>query len=161
MSDQLLPFSLATAAQFIGRSMGVTDWVRLDQVQVNVFGEVSRWRNASHCEPEVAAKGPFGGTLVHGFHMLSLLSHFVENAGLRPVDGAHSLNYGLDRVRVLKPVLVGEGVRIRSHVTLLDVVDKGRGEKLLKSAHAMEADNTSGTVLYAEYLNYWFPKQAG
>ncbi len=151
-------FSLANAQAAVGKVIGTSDWVFIDQVQVNVFGEVSRWHNAGHCDPVAARSGPFGGTLVHGFHMLSLLSYFVENVGLRPVDGAHSLNYGLDKARVLQPVLIGDGVRVRSRVSLLDAVEKGRGEMLLKTGHEMEADNADGTVLYAEYLNYWYPK---
>jgi len=152
------PFLLANAHEFVGAKVAVTEWVDIDQVQVNVFGEVSRWRKPGHCDPESARKGPYGGTLLHGFHMVSLLSHFTENAGLRPDDGDYSLNYGLDRVRVLQPVVIGDGVRIRSHVTVLDVTDKDRGERLIKSGHEVEAEGVEGPVMYAEYLSYWYPK---
>jgi acyl dehydratase len=152
------PLLLKNAHEFTGTQIAVTDWVDIDQVQVNVFGEVSRWRKPGHCDPESARKGPYGGTLIHGFHMVSLLSHFVESAGFRPEDGSHALNYGLDRVRVLQPVVVGDGVRLRSAVTLLDVTDKERGQRLIKTGHNIEAANVDGPVMYAEYLSYWFPK---
>ena len=152
------PFSLANAEQWISRPLGVSDWVRLDQTQVNVFGEVTRWRTAGHCDVEVAAEGPYGGTIVHGFHMVSLLSHFFRDAGLMPVDGTNQLNYGLDKVRVLKPVVIGDGVRLRSHMWLQDATPKGNGEYLLKVRHEVEAEGVDGPVLYAEYLTYWFPK---
>ena len=122
-----------------------------------MFGEVTRWRKPGHCDPQAARSSAFGGTILHGFHIVSLISYFVENVGLRPLDGAHSLNYGLDRVRVLKPVVIGDGVRIRSHVTLLAATPKGRGEMLLKSGHEVEAEGVEGPVLAAEYLNYWYP----
>lgn len=152
------PFLLQTAEQFVGKPVGVSDWVFVDQVQVNIFGEVSRWRTPGHCDPEYAKSTPYGGTLMHGFHLVSLLSHFYLDAGLTPADGANPLNYGLDRVRVLQPVVIGEGVHLRSHISLLDVKDKGRGEKLLKTCHQIEARGVSGRVLYAEYLTYWYPK---
>ncbi len=151
------PFLLSDARDRIGEKLGVSDWVFIDQIQVNVFGEVTRWRTPGHCDPEYARKGPYGGTLMHGFHMVGLLSHFFKDAGLFPQDGARPLNYGLDKVRVLQPVVIGEGVRLRSHISLLDVTDKGPGEYLLKTCHEVEADGSEGYVLYAEYLTYWFP----
>ncbi|MDA1073898.1 MAG: MaoC/PaaZ C-terminal domain-containing protein [Proteobacteria bacterium] len=151
------PFLLTEAQSRIGESLGVSDWVFIDQVQVNVFGEVTRWRTPGHCEPEIARKGPYGGTLMHGFHMVGLLSHFFKDSGLQPADGERPLNYGLDKVRVLKPVVIGDGVRLRSHISLLDAKDKGKGEMLLKTCHELEAEGIEGRVLYAEYLTYWFP----
>ena len=124
----------------IGKPLGVSNWVTIDQVQVNIFGEVSRWRKPGHCDPESAKDGPYGGTLMHGFHMVSLLSHFIEDSGSRPADGSHSLNYGLDKVRVLQPVVIGDGVKLRSHVSLLAVSDKGDGQRLLKTCHEVEAE---------------------
>lgn len=153
------PFLLATAGERIGESLGTSDWVFIDQVQVNVFGEVTRWRTPGHCEPEHGKKSRYGGTLMHGFHMVALLSHFYRDAGLWPVDGQSPLNYGLDKVRVLKPVVIGDGVRLRSHIKLLEATPKGNGEYLLKTTHEIEVEGVDGHVMYAEYLTYWFPKK--
>ena len=38
------PFLLAKARERIGEKLGVSNWVFIDQTQVNVFGEVTRWR---------------------------------------------------------------------------------------------------------------------
>ena len=152
------PFLLSTAHERLGDKLGVSDWVFIDQVQVNVFGEVTRWRTPGHCDPEYAKTTRYGGTLIHGFHMVALLSHFYRDAQLWPQDGQNPLNYGLDKVRVLQPVVIGEGVRLRSHISLMDVTAKGRGEYLVKTCHEIEADGMADRVLYAEYLTYWFPK---
>ena len=154
------PFLLSDAAGRVGEKLGISDWVFIDQVQVNIFGEVTRWRTPGHCDPEYAKKGPYGGTLMHGFHMLALLSDFFRTAELVPEDGARPLNYGLDKVRVLEPVVIGDGVRLRSHISLLDATDKGNGECLLKTCHEVEAQGVERPVLYAEYLTYWFPKNS-
>ena len=154
------PFLLSDAAERVGDKLGVSDWVFIDQIQVNIFGEVTRWRTPGHCDPEYARKGPYGGTLMHGFHMLALLSDFFRTAELFPEDGVRPLNYGLDKVRVLQPVVIGDGVRLRSHISLLDATDKGNGEFLLKTCHEVEVEGVEGWVLYAEYLTYWFPKSS-
>lgn len=154
------PFLLSEAPQRIGEQLGVSDWVFIDQIQVNIFGEVTRWRTPGHCDPEFAARGPYGGTLMHGFHMLGLLSHFFQDSGLHPQDGERPLNYGLDKVRVLKPVVIGDGVRLRSHISLLDAQDKGRGEVLLTTCHQVEVEGVEGYALYAEYLTYWHAKSS-
>jgi acyl dehydratase len=160
MSNKVVdrPFLLSNASERVGDKLGVSDWVFIDQIQVNIFGEVTRWRTPGHCDPEYARKGPYGGTLMHGFHMLALLSDFFRTAELFPEDGIRPLNYGLDKVRVLQPVVIGDGVRLRSHISLLDATDKGNGEFLLKTCHEVEVEGIEDRVLYAEYLTYWFPK---
>lgn len=152
------PFRLSTARERIGEHLGVSDWVFIDQIQVNVFGEVTRWRTPGHCDPEYAKTTRYGGTLMHGFHMMALLSHFYRDSKLWPEDGKNPLNYGLDKVRVLQPVVIGDGVRLRSHISLLDATPKSNGEWLVKTCHEIEAAGVDRSVLYAEYLTYWFPK---
>jgi acyl dehydratase len=152
------PFYLSSAEARIGEKLGVSDWVHIDQIQVNVFGEVTRWHTPGHCDPEYAKTTPYGGTLMHGFHMVSLLSHFYRDSNLWPEDGKSPLNYGLDKVRVLKPVVIGDGVKLRSHISLMEANPKGNGEYLLKTCHELEADGIEEKVMYAEYLTYWFPK---
>ena len=61
------PFLLANAHEFVGAKVAVTGWVDIDQVQVNVFGEVSRWRKPGHCDPESARNGHYDGTLLTAF----------------------------------------------------------------------------------------------
>lgn len=151
------PFLLKTAHERLGEKLGVSDWVFIDQVQVNVFGEVTRWRTPGHCEPEYAKNTRYGGTLMHGFHVVSLLSHFFRDAGTWPKDGGSPLNYGLDKVRILQPIVIGDGVNLRSHISLVDVTDKGQGEFLVKTRHEIEAKGVEGYVVVAEYLTYWFP----
>ena len=140
MTEQPQSFLLANAHTFIGQELAVTDWVFINQMQVNVFGEVTRWNHWMHSDPErCAEESPYGGTLVHGFMMVSLITHFHAIANLRPADAARSLNYGMDKVRVLQPVIVGDGVYLRDRITLLDVQEKGEGKLLFRTANVIEA----------------------
>lgn len=154
MSDKT-PFLLATAQQRIGEMIGVSPWVFIDQVQVNIFGEVTRWRTPGHCDPEYAKSTLYGGTLLHGFHAISLVTHFYKSSELWPEDGKDPLNYGLDKVRILQPMIVSDGIKLRSRITLLDAKPKSSGDMLLKTQHDIEVAGQTGTAVYAEYLTYW------
>lgn len=152
---------LATIHEHIGQEVALTEWVNIDQVQVNVFGEVTRWAPPGHTDPDWARDhSPFGGTLVHGFFMVSLVTHFLQLGGLRFPDGQNSLNYGMDRVRILQPVVVGDGVRLRDRISILDVTDKGEGRRLIKTAHQVESQGSDRPAAYIEYLNFWHPRQS-
>ena len=149
------PFLLATARQRIGERIGVSPWVFIDQVQTNVFAEVTRWRTLGHCDPEHAKNTPYGGTLLHGFHAISLITHFYKSSELWPQDGRDPLNYGLDKVRILQPMIIGDGIKLRSQITLLDAQPKQDGDMLLKTQHDIEVEGLEGSSVYAEYLTYW------
>jgi acyl dehydratase len=151
-------FRLRNAAQHVGSCLGVSAWVSLDQTQVNIFGEVTRWRTPGHCDPAAAKHSRYGGTLLHGFHGLALLPYFYQSAGCWPEDGEDPLNYGLNKVRMLQPIIIGEGVRLRSEMHLLAADAKRHGDYLLTVGHEIEAEGTPGTAIYAEYLTYWHAK---
>ena len=51
-------FKLSAVDQWIGHPLGSSDWVFIDQTQVNIFGEISRWRTPGHCDPEYAKTSP-------------------------------------------------------------------------------------------------------
>ena len=148
-------FKLADLERLTGKSLGVSPWVFIDQTQVNIFAEVTRWRTPGHCDPEYASNTKYGGTLIHGFHVISLLSHFFKSADLWPEDGQDPLNYGIDKVRILKPIIIGEGVRLRSHISLIEAVPKKEKDKLVKTKHEIEVQHIEGFAIYAEYLTYW------
>ncbi|MDZ7686058.1 MAG: MaoC/PaaZ C-terminal domain-containing protein [Gammaproteobacteria bacterium] len=143
----------------MGREVAVTDWVELDQMQVNIFGEITRWAKRGHNDPEWAREhSPHGGTLVHGFFMVSLVTYFLELGGFMYKDGKSPLNYGMDKVRILQPVIVGDGVRLRDRISVMDVKDKGEGKRLIKTSHHIEAEAAEGPAAYVEYLNLWHPR---
>ena len=155
MSQRDVTFTLAGSDGLVGKRLGISPWVFIDQTQVNVFAEVTRWRTPGHCDPEYASNTKYGGTLIHGFHVISLLSHFFKSAELWPEDGQDPLNYGVDKVRILKPIIIGDGVRLRSHISLIEVVPKKEDDMLVKTKHEIEVQNIEGLSIYAEHLTYW------
>ena len=82
----------------------------------------------------------------------------MEISGFRPSDGRYSLNYGTDKVRILQPVIIGDGVKLRDRISLLRADYKENGSILLVSGHRIECDKNDGPVAYVEFLNLWYPK---
>ncbi len=153
-----IDFRIANAHEFVGRELAVSDWITIDQDRVDKFGEATEHTHWLHCDPaRAAAEGPYGGTLAHGFLLVGLISRFIGMTGTRPADSAFSLNYGLDKVRILTPVVVGDGARVRCRITLLDVIDKDRGRRLFKTGHRIEVEGQERPAAYAEYLGLWVP----
>ena len=116
---------------------------------------MTRWRTPGHCDPEYAKDSPYGGTIIHGFHMVALLSHFYRDTGLWPIDGSTPLNYGLDSVRFLAPVIVGS--RVRLHSKLISFEPKGTGQFLMKAENTIEIEGSSKPALIAESLALLVP----
>ncbi len=95
----------------LGREVGRTDWIPIDQERIDRFADATGDHNWIHVDPRrAAAETPFGATIAHGFLTLSLLPMLLYRIyDLKPRK--MSLNYGLDRVRFMTPVPVDSRVR--------------------------------------------------
>jgi acyl dehydratase len=99
----------------VGADLGVTEWIKITQDQINKFAEATLDNQWIHVDTERAKAGPFGGPIAHGYLTLSLASHFL--AQLVHVSGiSMGINYGVDRVRFPSPVPVGSRVRGRGEL---------------------------------------------
>jgi len=151
-------FRLADAPALVGRELGVSDWLSIDQERVTAFGLATNHDHWLHLDPaRAAAESPYGGTIVQGFLLTGLILHFIEDLGLRPADASYALNYGFDRVRYFAPLPVGDGVDVRDRVSLIEARDKAPGRTLLKTGHTIEADlaGAATPVASAEWLTLW------
>ncbi|MBD5785219.1 MaoC family dehydratase [Cellulosimicrobium terreum] len=111
--------SVADLPGAVGRSATSERWVVVDQARIDAFADVTEDHQWIHVDPERAATGPFGAPVAHGYLTLSLLPVLTE--GLLDVGGvAMHVNYGLDSVRFISPVLAGSRVRATSTVTSVD-----------------------------------------
>ena len=103
--------SLTEIKNAVGREVGVSSWILVDQARIDAFADATEDRQFIHVDPAAAAQTPFGGTIAHGFLSLSLLSAMGAEAMLVPDGIKIAINYGLDRVRFLAPVRSGSRVR--------------------------------------------------
>jgi len=114
----------AELSNLVGTELVGGEWLAIDQGRIDAFAGATGDFQWIHVEPERAASGPFGATIAHGYLTLAMLPTLTE--GLLEVGGARmTLNYGLDRVRFLQPVLVGSRVRARSEVMSVDESRQG------------------------------------
>ncbi len=112
---------LAELKSLVGQEVGVSEWHRVTQDDINAFAEVTQDRQWIHVDPERAKReSPFGTTVAHGYFTLSLVSCFFEQV-LEVTGASASVNYGLNRVRFPAPVPAGS--RIRGRVVIQSVKD--------------------------------------
>lgn len=100
-----------------GTTLGTSGWVTVTQEMVNTFSEVTSDHQWIHLDVERATRElETGGPIVQGLLTLSLIIRFRNE--IARVQGARKvINYGLNRVRFMTPVLVGS--RLRGTQTLL------------------------------------------
>ena len=82
----------------VGQQVGTTDWMKVTQEQVNLFADATGDHQWIHTDPQRAAKGPFKGTIAHGYLTLSLapvvisevlqIGEVTSGAELRAQQGA-------------------------------------------------------------------------
>ena len=107
----------------IGKELGKSDWVLVDQDRIDKFADATMDHQFIHVDPE-QANPIFGSTIAHGFLSLSLTAGipFQQEIGL-VIDGTKmGLNYGLDKVRFLSPVPVNSEVRLS--MKCIDITEK-------------------------------------
>jgi len=138
----------------IGREIGVSDWLVVDQARINAFADATEDRQFIHVDPAAAAQTPFGGTIAHGFLSLSLLSRMAAEAMLLPDGLKMAVNYGLDRVRFLAPVKSGK--RVRGRFVLDSVEEKAPGQILLRHTVTVEIEGEDKPALTAVWLGLMF-----
>ena len=103
----------------VGRRLGHSDWVSVDQARIDMFAEATGDRQWIHVDPEAAAAGPFGSTIAHGYLTLALTNMLLPQ--IVRVDGiSMGINYGVDRMRFPQPVPVGSRLRASATLTAAD-----------------------------------------
>ncbi|MHB9837373.1 MaoC family dehydratase [Paraburkholderia terrae] len=144
-------YSIATIDSCVGRELGVSDWVTVDQPRIDAFAACTGDRQWIHVDVERAKReSPFGGTIAHGYLTLSLLAALAIEIGLIPPDASAGLNYGLDKVRFMTPVKAG--ARVRSRVTLMSAEKKEGGRIIIKTMNELQIEGEEKPALIAESL---------
>jgi acyl dehydratase len=142
---------VADLAKHVGEEIGVSSWLLLDQGRINEFAHCTGDHQWIHVDAERAAReGPFGGTVAHGFLTLALLAPTAFEVLLARITPKSVVNYGLDKVRFVAPVRSGK--RVRNHIKLAAVKDKGGGRFLVTTDNTIEIEGESKPALSASVL---------
>jgi acyl dehydratase len=144
-------YRMATAGELVGRELGASDWVAVDQDRIDAFAACTGDRQWIHVDVERARReSPFGGPIAHGYLSLSLVAAMVMELGVIPPDAATGLNYGLDKVRFIAPVKAG--TRVRTRASLLAAEPQSGSRMLLKLQCTLEIEGEAKPALVAETL---------
>ncbi len=145
---------LQTLQAEVGRTY-VSDWLLVDQAMIDRFAEATGDHQFIHVDPERAARTPFGGTVAHGFLLLSLLPRLQADMGRpRPEGVLMAVNYGFERVRFVTPVRSGARVRARS--ALVSVEEKRPGQLQQLAEVTLEIEGQAKPALTALWLGQLF-----
>ena len=91
---------------------------------VNFAGLTGDWYEL-HTNKEWAAKGPFGQRIAHGALIFSIATALVLR--VEPPSDALMAFYGLDRLRFVKPVFIGDTIHVRQKITETTVRNETSG----------------------------------
>lgn len=147
--EENAPLSRADFEALVGQEIGVSDWLTVDQGQIDAFADSTHDHQAIHVDPVAAAASPFGGTIAHGFLTLSLLSAMAYQTPKIAGEGM-SVNYGFDRLRFVSPVRAG--ARVRGRFGLAGVDEIRPGELQVTLDVTVEIEGSERPALVARWL---------
>ena len=139
----------------VGKEVGVSDWLLIDQDMVNKFADATGDHQFIHVNEEMAKMTPFGGTIAHGFLSLSLLPVLMAKSTCPKVTGVKmGVNYGGNKTRFLSPVRVGK--RVRAHFKLLELAEKRPGQWQQTIEYTLEIEGEDKPACIAEWITQFF-----
>jgi len=142
--------SIDEGIEAVGQELGVSKWISIDQERINAFADATDDHQWIHVEVERArTESPYRTTIAHGFLTLSLIpalskdNYRVENAKM-------GINYGLNKVRFLAPVLLGSRIRLRSELIDAKKVDETTVDLVVRQT--VELDGSDKPAAVAEVI---------
>ena len=149
-TESVQPVTGDQLKEYAGRSLLPSEWMTITQERIGQFADVTDDHQFIHVDEAAARATPLGSTIAHGFLTLSLIS------ALRPSDwpvlenAEMVINYGLDKLRFLRPVKAEQRVRI--HTKILAVREKSPGQYLIQSEKTMEIEGEDKPAFVARML---------
>ncbi|WP_019631947.1 MaoC/PaaZ C-terminal domain-containing protein [Actinomadura atramentaria] len=147
-----MPYTLDDLAGAPGTELFQSGWVEVGPQDEEAFCQATFLRE-DFLGRRPSPVGAAGERAVSGFLLLSMLAAFHKRE-LR-LRGGYALNYGLDRVRFVRPVPTGARVRVRAE--LVEAVEKEPGRTRVTTRNTMEVDDggtSPRTAVIADWIMY-------
>src|SRR6266568_240323 len=139
--------------QHIGRELGPSEWITLDQAMIDRFADATGDHQWIHVDVERANREmPGGKTIAHGFLTLSLVPRLGQTI-YRVKHRSRGLNYGSNRVRFTGQVQAGSRIRLRQKIKSVEPVEGG---VRITSENTVEVEGNSRPALVAETISMQF-----
>jgi acyl dehydratase len=150
-ASQHRTFSLEDSASFVGRELGVSEWITVDQGRIDQFAACTGDDQWLHVDVDRARReSPYGGPVAHGYLTLSLIGPTALDVFIRPARIEQAFNYGLEHVRFITPVKAG--ARVRNRIGLLSVEERGAQYLLLRTDNKIEIEGEQKPAVVAVAL---------
>ncbi|WP_291920549.1 MaoC family dehydratase [Chitinophaga sp.] len=103
----------------LGKELGVSNWHKIDQEQINKFADATLDHQWIHTDEEKAKReGPFGGTIAHGYLTLALIPYLWKQiVDVRNIK--MEINYGIESFKFGQPVLVDSEVQLKAKLNTI------------------------------------------
>jgi acyl dehydratase len=142
--------SIADAVAAVGEELGVSEWTTVEQDRVDAFAGATGDDQWIHVDVERARReSPFGAPIAHGFLTLSLIP-VLSRQNYRIDNARMGINYGLNRVRFIAPVMVGSRIRLRSLLENAAAVDQSTVDLTVRQT--VELDGSQRPAAVAELI---------
>lgn len=110
--QQLVINSYDEFAAYLGKELGVSDWLPVDQERINKFADATLDPQWIHVDVERAKReSPYKSTIAHGYLTLSLLP-YLWNQIIKVDNLEMMVNYGMDQMKFGQAVVTGSRIRL-------------------------------------------------
>lgn len=99
---------------FEGKELGVSEYLKITQDQINKFADATLDHQWIHLDQEKAEReSPFKTTIAHGYLTLSVLPYLWGQI-VEVRNNKMMVNYGIDSLKFINPVLVDSELRLKA-----------------------------------------------
>ena len=117
--EKLIINSYSEFERYNGKEIGISDYYRITQEQINMFADATMDHQWIHIDAERAkTESPYGTTIAHGYLSLSILP-FLWRQIIEVYNIKLLVNYGIEKLRFNQPVLVNSEVRLKAKLNSL------------------------------------------
>ncbi len=155
MSSPTIIPSVAAIKEFVGKSLGSTNWISITQERIDTFANATGDHQWIHCDVERARReSPFKTTVAHGYLTISLVPAMLSELVIVN-DCGSVINTGIEKMRLSTPVLSES--RVRMSATIRDVRDVPRGGLRVTYSVRFEMEGASKPACHANVTYVYFP----
>ena len=140
--------------QHIGKMLGPSEWITVDQAMIDKFAEATGDHQWIHVDVERAKKEmPGGKTIAHGFLTLSLLPRLAPML-LQVKHRKRGINYGSNKIRFTNTVPAGSRIRLRQTIKNVEDVP-GNGVRVTYES-VIEIEGQERPAMVAENIGIMY-----
>jgi acyl dehydratase len=143
-------------AQHVGKDLGPSDWMTVDQAMIDKFAEATGDHQWIHVDVERAKREmPGGKTIAHGYLTLSLVPRLASTL-VKVNQVSRGVNYGSNKVRFTSTVPAGSRIRLTQKILKVEPVE-GNGVRVTSEVK-MEVEGQERPALVAEIMGIRYGK---